>query len=65
MGNSTEKEIYCSFIGFILKKSEVPKNGSANTCALSQPTWRTTTWRTISFLKTQGKGFGGNLVINI
>ena len=37
MGNSTEKENYCSFIGFIVETSQAPTNVSTNTCALSQP----------------------------
>ena len=40
MGNSAEKDNYCSFIGFIVETSQMPKNASANTCGLSQPPQR-------------------------
>ena len=36
-GNSVEKQNYCSFIRFILEKSQIPTNISANTCVLSKP----------------------------
>ena len=40
MGNSAEKLNYCSFIRFILEKSQIPTNISANTCVLSEPPQR-------------------------
>ena len=38
MRNSTEKDTYCSFIGFILQKFEISKNVGATEYLCSQPT---------------------------